>query len=178
MSKPLRATVRRWWLSVALASALSLCACEEVVPTTQILIVVDAEDTLRPDIARLVLHTKWRESELSGDALAFPFSFSLVPGGEEDLDGDLSIVAYDASGDELVRRELELTFRGRRSLSYGVALTRECAELGPTCAEGETCVGCQGCDDITVPDEELVPLRYASQAIATWEERLYCPSAP
>jgi hypothetical protein len=155
-----------------------LCACDEVIPTTQIIVVVDAEPALRERIASVQVHTAHgtetiRVGEEAGQA-TFPFSFSLVPADDAFM-GDVSVRALDEQGSEFLRRDMIVAFRSRRTLSYGVALTEQCVELRGQCeAQNETCVGCRGCAALEVLPEKLVPLRYANEALFTWQHANAC----
>ena len=163
---------------LAISASAALCACEEVVPTTQIVVVVQAEDSLRDEIVTLAVATSHGSVQLprAGEALTFPLSFSLVPADEELL-GRLTVEARDDAGGLLAQRELDLTFRSRRTLSYGLLLGEECAGI-LTCPDAQTCDGCGQCVDTLVPAEMLVPLRHAADAIGTWEPALRCDALP
>jgi hypothetical protein len=165
---------------LTLAVLLALVGCEdEVVPTTQIVIVVDADSDLAPAIARLELvgvrgdgSLVRRELELDGSP-ALPLSFSLVPGIDMP-EGSLTIRAFDRDGQLLGERQLGLTFATRRTLGYGVLFSVRCRDnLGLCDAEGETCVNC-ACGPAQVPPEALTPLRHADDVFDTWLPRLTC----
>jgi hypothetical protein len=172
--------VKARWLARVLGVGAQLAGCHEVVATTQIVIVVDAEPLLRDDIARLELTARRRVEpmeetqvlELDGDT-PLPLSFSLVPGIDM-LEGTFELRALSAAGELLGSRLLDVTFTPRRTLAYGVLFSDACrAQLG-ACDAGETCIDCGECGFVLVPPEDFSRLRRAADALSAWAPRLTC----
>jgi hypothetical protein len=166
----------------ALLASLFLVAlgcADEVVPTTQIVIVVAAETSLEPEIARIEIlghraNGMTVRQELKIDAQnPLPLSFSLVPGVDApEATLDLRVLA--ATGEILGERSLRLPFATRRTLGYGVLFSARCRALLGLCeSEDQTCADC-ACGPVEVPPEDLTHLRHADQVFEAWLPRLSC----
>lgn len=156
------------------AAATLLAACDEVVPTTQIIVVIGAEEALTERVHALELVTQHeRELVVLGER-SLPVSFSLVPSLDQ-VEGTLQISARDAQGMELSARELVLPFTSRRTSSYGVYLSELCATDANVCdGIDDTCTGCGSCAPVRIELEQMEVLARASDAVAHWQSRLSC----
>jgi hypothetical protein len=165
---------------LVLAVLVALAGCEEeVVPTTQIVVVVEADEELEAQIGRLDLvathrdgSTTSRQIEVDGEN-PLPLSFSLVPGIDTEQ-GELLVQARTGGGELLDERRLRLGFASRRTLGYGILFSAACLDLRGTCeAAGETCVNC-ACGAVDVPPEALTRLRRTDDVFDAWLPRLTC----
>jgi hypothetical protein len=163
---------------LACVLAGTLACGEEVVPTTQIVVVVDAEPALAASITHLELFarrdgTMHREDIVLDADTTLPLSFSLVPGLDMP-EGELEVRALDAGGSVLGQRTLRVTFVARRTLGYGILFSTRCKALLGLCdAPDDTCVDC-ACGPAEVPPDDLTPLRHADDVFDAWLPRLRC----
>jgi alpha-tubulin suppressor-like RCC1 family protein len=145
-----------WGLSVVVASLVVACGpSEEAV--SEILVVIDADPSLRDRIDQLEIETQPSTQRLALDKRQkLPLSVSLVADGRTEHAINVRALMGEAT---LVERKAVLRFERGARLAWYVYFNALCEQQA--CGQGQTCDECGDCAPLAVPATSLLPLSSA-----------------